>query len=165
MISPCTVIMHLLERLEKGSVGVEVGVLGGKNLKNLCDSLPNFSKFYGIDPWIDFTDRKWYHKNKASAERNLEGEINRGRVELIEGFSADEVAQFNDNSLDFVFIDGNHEYEFVKEDIGLWRPKVKKGGILAGDDYKDGEQGVVKAVDEIEGFEIHGEDVWVKRIL
>lgn len=43
---------------------------------------------------------------------------------------------FEDESLDFVYIDAIHDYEHVKEDIKVWLPKVKKGGVLCGDDYK-----------------------------
>ena len=53
-----------------------------------------------------------------------------------------------DNSLDFVFIDATHEYDSVKEDIKLWYPKVKEGGILAGHDYNTKFPGVDKAVNE-----------------
>jgi hypothetical protein len=42
---------------------------------------------------------------------------------------------YEDNSLDFVFIDGSHDYLSVKEDIEHWYPKVKKGGYISGDDY------------------------------
>jgi hypothetical protein len=60
--------------------------------------------------------------------------------------------QFEDNSLDFVFIDASHEYEDVKKDIQTWLPKIKKNGILAGHDYYVGEHdyfpGVKRAVDE-----------------
>ncbi len=54
-----------------------------------------------------------------------------------------------DQSLDFVFLDASHTYEDVKNDICLWLPKVRYGGVLAGDDYTDKfSDGVVKAVDE-----------------
>ncbi len=51
--------------------------------------------------------------------------------------------------VDFAYIDGNHEYPFVKNDIALWWPHIRKGGILAGHDYFEPVMpGVVKAVDE-----------------
>ena len=53
---------------------------------------------------------------------------------------------YEDESLDFVFVDASHEYEDVLQDIKAWYPKIKKGGIIAGDDYKW--EGVKKAVDE-----------------
>jgi hypothetical protein len=52
------------------------------------------------------------------------------------------------NDLGAVYIDANHEYASVVEDIALWRPKVRKGGILAGHDYSDAWPGVVQAVKE-----------------
>jgi hypothetical protein len=55
--------------------------------------------------------------------------------------------QYEDNSLDFVFIDACHDYECVNEDIKVWYPKVKIGGILAGHDYP-AFPGVVRAVHE-----------------
>ena len=42
---------------------------------------------------------------------------------------------YKDNSLDFLFIDGAHDYFNVKQDIEHWLPKVKSGGYIAGDDY------------------------------
>ena len=61
---------------------------------------------------------------------------------------------FTDLSLDFVYIDGDHSYEFVSTDIKAWWPRVKSGGILAGHDYtpgnpeKDHTYGVIQAVTE-----------------
>jgi hypothetical protein len=54
---------------------------------------------------------------------------------------------YEDNSLDFVFIDASHKYEDVKKDLVAWYPKVKSGGIFAGHDYPSWHE-VVKAVDE-----------------
>ncbi|GAI57889.1 unnamed protein product [marine sediment metagenome] len=63
--------------------------------------------------------------------------------------SADAVNLIPDN-LDFVYIDGNHAYEFVKEDIKNYWPKVKKGGVFGGHDYYNLSKAreVKKAVDE-----------------
>ena len=49
--------------------------------------------------------------------------------------SMEAVKKFENESIDFVFIDGSHEYEDIKNDIISWMPKVKKGGVLAGHDY------------------------------
>jgi hypothetical protein len=56
------------------------------------------------------------------------------------------VTKFADNSLDFVYLDGNHTYDFVKQDLNAWYNKVKVGGILAGHDYPL--KSVKQAVDE-----------------
>lgn len=73
---------------------------------------------------------------------------------------------YNNESLDFVFIDANHQYQWVKEDIQAWLPKVKKGGYIGGHDYSDsdGHKGVVQAVNEsFENFEIL-ETSWLVKI-
>ena len=57
--------------------------------------------------------------------------------------------RFEDKSIDFIFIDGNHQYEFVKKDIIAWLPKLKEGGVLAGHDHDW--QRVKDAVKEILG--------------
>ena len=60
---------------------------------------------------------------------------------------------YADNSIFFVFIDGSHLYEAVKEDILAWLPKVKSGGFIGGHDIDQSEEfnGVRAAVDEIIG--------------
>ena len=55
---------------------------------------------------------------------------------------------FINSSLDFVYIDGNHQYSSVIEDLNIWYPKVKYRGIIAGDDYKYKFPGVIRAVNE-----------------
>jgi len=68
-------------------------------------------------------------------------------IKVIKGNSEIIYGLFDDNSIDFLFIDGNHEYEAVKQDISLWLPKVKKGGVISGHDYDL--ESVKRAVDEI----------------
>jgi predicted O-methyltransferase YrrM len=68
---------------------------------------------------------------------------------------------FADGSLDAVFIDAAHEYEPVKADILAWRPKVRRGGILAGHDFGAGWPGVDLAVTEIFGQVEAGEFCWL----
>ena len=62
---------------------------------------------------------------------------------------------FENESIDWIYIDGNHSYEFVKEDLNNWWPKIKPGGFMCGDDYIDGKYqvenlnfGIIPAVDE-----------------
>jgi hypothetical protein len=81
--------------------------------------------------------------------------------------TSDEAArEIPDGTLDFVYLDARHDYESVKEDIALWYPKVKAGGVLAGHDYMDQEMigdtmfGVKRAVDEFVARE-HIAKLWV----
>ena len=63
--------------------------------------------------------------------------------------SLEAAAQFQNGSLDFIMIDASHDYDNVKKDIQAWLPKVKEGGLFAGDDYDW--PGVSKAVSELIG--------------
>ena len=70
------------------------------------------------------------------------------KLNIIRDLSVNAAKRFNDNSLDFIFIDACHDYEYVKEDLHTWYPKLKKNGIFAGHDYYDGHHGVEQAVNE-----------------
>ena len=64
--------------------------------------------------------------------------------------SMEAVKKIEDGSLDLVFIDADHRYEAVKEDIIAWLPKIRKGGIISGHDYDYPRyRGVTEAVDEL----------------
>jgi len=73
------------------------------------------------------------------------------QVKVHRGYSTDILQKFQDQYFDWVYIDGNHLYEYVKKDIELSLQKVKSGGYITGDDYGEGgwwQGGVKKAVDE-----------------
>ena len=61
---------------------------------------------------------------------------------------------FKDEHFDMVYLDASHDYLSVKADIQAWLPKVKKGGVLCGDDYIRGWDGVIQAVDEAFGDKV-----------
>ena len=76
------------------------------------------------------------------------------RVEIHRGASAACSSLFTDNYFDWIYVDGNHQYEFVKQDLEMYFPKVKGGGFVAGDDYARNpnnwtKDGVTRAVDEV----------------
>lgn len=56
--------------------------------------------------------------------------------------------KFDDNSIDMVYIDGNHQYKYVKDDLILWYNKLKPGGILSGHDYDESWKGCKRAIDD-----------------
>jgi len=56
-----------------------------------------------------------------------------GKVHVMRSLEA--ASLYEDESLDFVFIDASHDTENVYQDCNAWWPKIKKGGILSGDDY------------------------------
>ena len=82
----------------------------------------------------------------------FEQQVRQDQVKIHRGYSTDVLSQFPDNFFDWVYIDGNHTYDYVKKDLELSFRKTKVGGLVAGDDYVDGQwwkDGVKKAVDEI----------------
>ncbi len=74
--------------------------------------------------------------------------------------TSEEAARTIAGDWDFIFIDADHSYETVKRDIELWRPRVRRGGILAFHDYSDEPEcaypGVKQAVDEAFGLPAEG---------
>lgn len=119
------------ERFVKGA---EIGVEKGINATSILNEL-NIEKLYLVDSWINYKGIRVYRINILDDYR-LVSELFRAdkRIEIIRDFSSNAVKKIGDNSLDFVYIDGNHSYDYVYQDITLWTPKVKKGGFIAGHD-------------------------------
>ena len=116
-------------------VGAEVGVAQGIHAQTLCESIPGL-KLYCVDVWerykgyLEYTNRiRQYHRQ---ALRVLEPYD----CEFIKKFSMDAVTDFEDRSLDFVYIDAAHDMKNVACDLWEWSKKVRYGGIVFGHDYK-----------------------------
>jgi len=119
--------------------GYEVGVYRGRYSKSMLDYHPNLH-LTGVDAWEIYGGYKDYEKTDIiDAHREAEETYDKygDRAILIQGWSTEVAEAVEDESLDFVFIDANHAYEFVVEDIATWSKKVRKGGIVWGHDYDD----------------------------
>jgi len=132
--------------------GAEIGVFSGYFSEVLCQAIPNL-KLYCVDAWEVYPGYRnsKFEPNMLEAYNTAKTRLAPFNAQIIKKFSTDAVKGFKDGSLDFVYIDGNHEYKYVKQDIEAWTPKVRKGGIIAGDDYymtKTGNLGVIQAVHE-----------------
>ncbi len=118
--------------------GVEVGTCEGYYAETLLSSNPNLA-LTCVDPWKvypgykDYARQSTLDKAKEMAEQRLSKFY--GRCYFAIKFSEDAAKEVPDESLDFVYIDANHELIPVLKDIYAWVPKVKKGGIIAGHDY------------------------------
>lgn len=120
-------------------VGAEIGVSNGRYSKWISVNNKGV-KLYCIDPWKaypEYVEQHGENSQKILDEcfRKSTERLKPFNCELIRKTSMDAVKDFNDNSLDFVFIDGNHSFEYVVEDIAKWEKKVKPGGIVSGHDY------------------------------
>ena len=115
-------------------IGAEIGVLEGEFTEVLCKA---GLKMYAVDPWL-----KRYNRYRRHPRENMEDTYQRAKDRLsnydctmIRKFSREALLDFEDGSLDFVFIDGNHSLPYIVEDIWGWNLKVKRGGIVSGHDY------------------------------
>lgn len=128
-------IDFILKRLGNNLVCAEIGVNKGYNAFHICNTIqPKI--LYLIDPWNDFIDvdsaeiigEAQFLLTKALLERFT-------YCNFIRKTSIEAVKDFSDESLDFVYIDANHSYQSVLDDINAWYYKVKKNGVLAGHDF------------------------------
>ena len=102
---------------------------------------------YSIDPWEDNEELKESQKVYAECKSRLEDY--QERSVMIKDYSPQAAVNFGDEQVDFVYIDGLHDYQSVKKDIEAWWKKLRIGGILAGHDFNTAKwTGVVRAVSE-----------------
>jgi hypothetical protein len=125
----------------KKLIGAEIGVEYGLNVKTILKLL-SIEKLYLIDPYIDYDntsgDRRYEDAKRYLAKYG-------SKIEFIRKTSEEAINEIP-NNLDFVYIDGSHEYEVVRRDIELYYSKVKNDGILGGHDFWANQIGVCRAV-------------------
>ena len=154
--------MFLLNKMPANAVCAEIGSWKGDFSQTILKET-NPKKVYLVDPYAYVADYEgaWYGGTQGSqammdeihqsvAER-FATEIKDDKLEIIRNNSEDGFKDFENHTFDWVYIDGNHLYEFVKKDLYSSWDKVKIGGFLTGDDYGlEGwwDNGVTKAVDE-----------------
>lgn len=115
--------------------------------------------YYAIDHFLGSSEHNKNFDYYQVSLDNLKPIID--KINLIKNDSVSESKNYDDEYFDIVYIDASHEYEYVKEDILSWLPKVKNGGIICGDDYHPVWHGVIKAVDEFFGkINIVGNQQW-----
>ena len=127
---------YLFDILSEGNVFVEVGTYKGKSICYMAEmvklrhkkirlfSVDNYSN-YGFSNKITFEEATYNLANRCLDDI----------VTLVKGDSVVVAETFDDNSIDCVFLDGDHRYQSVMDDLSAWYGKLKSGGYLAGDDY------------------------------
>jgi glycosyltransferase involved in cell wall biosynthesis len=150
----------MVEKFPSGSKFVEIGSWKGMSSSYMAVEIANSGKdidFYCVDTWEGSIEHDQYGIDTSHLYDTFLDNMKpvREYYKAIRARSQQAVKQFEDESLDFVFIDASHEYQDIKEDIIAWFPKVKKGGVIAGHDYLNSDfPGVEKAVHEIFGDKI-----------
>ena len=133
------------------NVGAEIGVLRGEFSEMLCQGNPNL-KLHCVDPWElyegydDYGTRDLENYREEAIKRLAQYDCG-----IIQKYSLDALSDFEDNSLDFVYLDANHSFQSVINDVCGWLKKVRRGGIISGHDYRryvdlDVHQHVVEAI-------------------
>lgn len=167
-------LVDLIKKFNKENVvGLEIGCAEGNTTKHLLSNIPNL-KLYGIDPYNKYIDWNGYDLNDDHMDRTTKKfkdniKSYKDRHYLYKDFSDNVVNEFEDNSLDFIFIDGLHTYEQVLKDCRNYYSKVKSGGIFSGHDYTmiaGVNRAIVEFATEIEIPEIFDVEVdvwyWIK---
>lgn len=131
-------------------LGLVKGVEIGTYLADYTEALAQAGlEIYGVDPWAlyrDYGNPRGQKRLDAQYQASLERLKPYPNAHLIRKTSMDALADFEDESLDFVYIDGNHSFKYVAEDLWEWSRKVKQGGVIAGHDW------VLKASFSINGI-------------
>lgn len=147
--------------LEQGyKTFVEVGCKSGRTTGHILANVPD-SRVIAIDPWMkqeastDPTKETYEAWDFEKIEREFWANVgeHRERCQMLRTTSEDAARTFSETGLnvdgtDLVFIDALHDYEHVKQDIALWWPKVRIGGMLTGHDFNHKWPGVERAVAE-----------------
>lgn len=140
-------IAFLREKFNKGLTGAEIGVYKGDNAEFILKILEP-TMLYLVDPWNNFLDTDSNEiigeTQYLETQQRLKGYGNKRLIKR----TSQEASKIIQDELDFVYIDADHHYDSVVNDLKLWYPKVKKGGVLAGHDYHRSMEGVVMAVNE-----------------
>lgn len=141
---------------EEHGLGIEIGVWLGKTSGYLLNRFPNL-QMVGIDPYSTYhksgnneqevlseedgiRHKLWFadswvaNKYHNQVVQKMSAQFG-DRFRLIRQTSSESTEEFRDGTLDFVYIDGNHFFKYVWDDIQNYWPKVRHGGWLIGDDF------------------------------
>lgn len=162
-------LQNIINTMGPSVIGVELGVWYGINMGHLLEECRNIRTLIGVDPYIPYQDwNRYIDQSLMDQAYNSTCNVvekSYGRAALFKETSLEASKRFQNNYLDFIFIDGDHSYERCYEDLNLWYEKVKPGGLFSGHDFSL--PGVNKALHQfrternIKGFfKVIPNDVW-----
>ena len=120
---------------------IEIGVKRAIFTDAILSKWPSFQMYYGVDPWkhqASYIDSSNVNDNEH--ENYLQQTKTRlkkygNKIKLIRNYSTNAVNNFKNESIDFIYLDGRHDYCGVLEDLKNYYPILKCNGIMSGDDY------------------------------
>lgn len=125
---------------------VEVGVYEGA-LSRMLAALPSLEQLHVIDSWDGYYSRFGDEHMEKTAASVIAWGATQPKVMVHRLDSSDAALLFEDETVDFFHTDGDHSLAGIRRDIRMWLPKVKRGGILSGDNYEA--QTVAQGVNEL----------------
>jgi hypothetical protein len=143
-------LIPLLQKLGDNIKGLEIGVCRGENIARFLDDCPNIAHIDAVDPFTAYDDpnggmdQNMMDMFHALTLKNFAAYP--GRVTLHRMRSVNFARSVADEYYDYLFIDGDHSYEAVRDDIAAWYPKLKTGGLFCGHDVlvKDVQRAIVE---------------------
>jgi predicted O-methyltransferase YrrM len=148
----------------------EIGCFSGQSTEVFASRV---DKLIAVDSWDDATLLGNTALTQYPMARVKECFLERmerfgNKIHVINMPSLDAAKHIPDGSLSMIYIDADHRYEAVKDDIAAWYPKIRIGGFIAGHDYNEQNWGpqVSRAVKEMVGEPeaIFRDCSWVKRV-
>jgi len=143
----------MVDHFKSGCKFVEIGSWKGKSSSYMAVEIANSNKnieFYCVDTFEGSQVHKDQNFELDSLYETFLSNMSpvKDYYKCIRDTSINASYKFEDESIDFIFIDGSHEYEDVRDDIIHWFPKLKKSGVIAGHDCNQVWPGVERAVSE-----------------
>jgi hypothetical protein len=133
-------LINLVNMIYPNGIGIEIGVLRGDYSKIILDRWSN-GTLYMVDTWrhipeyIDLNGRDDEYHYQCMVQTAKSVKEHEHRAHMIRMNSVECARLFPDEYFDFIYIDADHSYDAVKNDLNVWWPKIKRGGIFSGDDY------------------------------
>jgi hypothetical protein len=144
----------VLSKMPDNCCWVEVGAWTGKSVAYSAVELINknkFGKFYAVDTWDGGIELKDYDIVKNNTLKDVFTQNIaplKQMIQTIESLSWEAAINFQDESVDFCYLDAGHTYDCVIQDLVAWFPKIKTGSYFGGDDYSKEFPGLQQAVNE-----------------
>ncbi len=176
-------ILDRLPNIHQNYKYVEVGVYEGAT-STIIGQQRNYAEVHCVDPWANVSSQEYKNTNDYLAHSSNEQHeshyqtfmarswflTSQKRLHVHRMKSEEACTNFENESVDLVYLDGDHSYEGVMKDIQCWWTKVTKGGYLGGHDYDYPSLpfGVKRAVDEFVKeknlkLELDGDYCWFVR--
>jgi|TARA_B110000259_G_C13812544_1_gene321302 hypothetical protein len=148
-IADCGPLIQLVNLHGENLIGMEVGVFRGESLLAFLMNCENIKEMHGVDSWEEYYDYLGSLDGRPVGGANACGsEINKAITEIslkhcdyankaiLHHMDSNKCAEtFDDEYFDFIFVDVSMTDEQVNNDLNVWYPKVKKGGLFTGHDW------------------------------